>query len=402
MDDRDKLNNLEDAKQFLRKQGLRIDEKIVRKVVAVISGKSMQSLFSLYDTKKGTIRAFCGKGTVIKVQKLYKSDKLKPYLEYIDGLSTDRTVETETQKQIIGGALKQPPVGTQPSSRSSEPTIQKPIRNVATNECPASPANIDVHMLKECGIPANKAPYLLLDWNTSHTKGFHERCIFYKKVFDDVKIRKIPFDKALALSLLESKSIKYNIKSGQRDADIARKYRPWENKDNFSVSFKAMGFGEEPLPPVKKHLDEITNVLSKFKIEVDEIRNKHQWYVTFESQHDAHFSDMLSHCWEIKWEIEKYGQEKQVYGLEIKELISENDIKIPEGVNLDDFQIIHTELIVNHKKDPRVKELVKSQHKMSDRLKLLNDEIISTLKKQEYFRHSAFCKTCSELDDSDI
>lgn len=83
-----KLNNSEDAKRFLQRLGLHIDEAVVRQVVNVLSGRAHQSLYSLHATRPDKPPPVCGKGTVYKIKKLYDTAELQPYLDYVSNALT--------------------------------------------------------------------------------------------------------------------------------------------------------------------------------------------------------------------------------------------------------------------------------------------------------------------------
>jgi len=91
----DKLNNPEEAKRFLQRQGLYIDEAAVRQVANVLSGKVKRSLFSLHATTRDKPAPVCGKGTAYKIKKLYDKGELQPYLDYL--ANSPNTDETRTE-----------------------------------------------------------------------------------------------------------------------------------------------------------------------------------------------------------------------------------------------------------------------------------------------------------------
>lgn len=244
MDNKDNLENLEDAKKFLRSLGLHVDEDVVRKIVNVLVGKVSQSWYSFYASRDGKPPPICGKGTVDKIKKLYKSGQLGLYIDY---LNQEATKESEKgQTSLVPLVTKDKEI--QLSENNQLNTIQPPINSPETNInfCSASPEGLDVRILKEWGIPKKAAPHIMFEWNKNHNKGLHDECIRYKSFIFDVHVNKIPYDKALAISFLESQDDEFDAKSGETDADIARKYRPWESKENLDVSFKAMGIGVEP------------------------------------------------------------------------------------------------------------------------------------------------------------
>ncbi|MFZ1915541.1 MAG: hypothetical protein WAU55_10795 [Dehalococcoidales bacterium] len=79
----DKLSNSEEIKGFLQDLGIRIDEAVVRQVVSILSGKSRESLYSLYARGKNERTPLCGKGSVYKIKKLFDEERLQPYLDYV-------------------------------------------------------------------------------------------------------------------------------------------------------------------------------------------------------------------------------------------------------------------------------------------------------------------------------
>lgn len=115
------MNNSEDAKRFLRGLGLHVDEGVLQQVVNVLSGKTHQSLYSLYATRQGMSPPICGKGTVYKIKKLYDGGELRPYLVY---LSQRGTVDEELES-IAGSkeiAVTSPPLRPPPVP-PTHPTI---------------------------------------------------------------------------------------------------------------------------------------------------------------------------------------------------------------------------------------------------------------------------------------
>jgi hypothetical protein len=65
-----------------------VDEDVVRRVLAVLRKESQGTLYDLYQTgrrRDGSERTpICGKGTVDKISRLYRQEKLAPYLRYLD------------------------------------------------------------------------------------------------------------------------------------------------------------------------------------------------------------------------------------------------------------------------------------------------------------------------------
>lgn len=72
----DKLSNSEDAKAFLQELGIRVEQTVVIRVINVLSGKTVQSLYSFYASRPDKPAPICGKGSVYKIKKLYDSGKL--------------------------------------------------------------------------------------------------------------------------------------------------------------------------------------------------------------------------------------------------------------------------------------------------------------------------------------
>ncbi|MFC1943293.1 hypothetical protein ACFLWO_01780 [Chloroflexota bacterium] len=100
-----KILNESDAVQFLHGVHLRVDESVVCKVLNVLRGKDDTSLYELHSKKPrrdGTPRtSICGKGTIDKISTLFKSGKLKPYLQYLDEASKPQYRPSLQQKDHI-------------------------------------------------------------------------------------------------------------------------------------------------------------------------------------------------------------------------------------------------------------------------------------------------------------
>jgi hypothetical protein len=171
--------------------GIRVDEGVVYRIVSILSGKSKKSLYSLYTSKEGERTSICGKGTTDKIKKLYKSGQLKPYLDYLS------------------------------EKVNEEKTLEPPV-NVGATDCLASPLTIDVAMLKTLGVPAKKAPGILYEWRSLHSKGFHDICFLYKTFLEDLHERQIPFKKAEAIFHSELAAKIFNLGSTQQEAEVVR------------------------------------------------------------------------------------------------------------------------------------------------------------------------------------
>jgi hypothetical protein len=82
----DKINNDADLAKFLRGLGLTCGDKVLYQVVDAIEGNGTNSLYDLYTNgprRDGTERtSICSKGTVSKIQRLYKTGELSAFLSY--------------------------------------------------------------------------------------------------------------------------------------------------------------------------------------------------------------------------------------------------------------------------------------------------------------------------------
>lgn len=105
----DKFLNQEEATQFLRKLGLKIEESVICQVIEAITSNN-QSLYELYasgNRRDGSARSpVCGKGTADKIKRLYEKGKLDPYLSYLGYRAyipdlDDLTANLEKKKSII-------------------------------------------------------------------------------------------------------------------------------------------------------------------------------------------------------------------------------------------------------------------------------------------------------------
>lgn len=107
------ITNSEQAKQFLRRLGLTVDEAVVRQVVRILQGKTSDSLYSVYAQRPDKQLPICGKGSAYKIKRLYAADKLAPYLEYLSRASATKqeTHHTRTLRALAGrlaGAINMP------------------------------------------------------------------------------------------------------------------------------------------------------------------------------------------------------------------------------------------------------------------------------------------------------
>jgi|GEM_PF-2196815 len=434
----DKLNNSEDVKRFLGGLGLHIDESIVKQVLNVLTKKSKKSLYSLYATRKDMPPPVCGKGTAYKIRKFYNQGELKPYLAYLSTQETINEPKTEQIKEVEPGIPKEKETEHPEVDHAITPQAQKRSTDLDAGCCSASPESFDVTTLIKLGVPPKKAPGILYEWRSSHKKGSHNGCSLYKKFIDDLNESKIPYKQAEAILRLELRSKLFN-----RDVELARIYRPWESLENFKASIK-----ENESEEMKKHLDEITTLLINFKKEVETVRNNRQWDVTFEVEKNDLFTDMLNHCWDVKWEFDQFKREKFIYDLSMKELISRIKIAALPGVNeifvesiayyvvflsvyhklphyrieshngadwmlsigdgnqsmdiatgareiVDEYQRLHTALINWFKKDPAIKTLLDARGRMLGFLKSLQQKLGDALEKRIYYHHTS-CQKCPE------
>ncbi|MFC1981535.1 hypothetical protein ACFLVN_04765 [Chloroflexota bacterium] len=113
-------------------------------------------------------------------------------------------------------------------------------KEIKPETCQAPPDNIDVTMLKKWRVPSKKAPGLLYEWRSCHREGSHDKCCSYQNLIDDLTVKGILFEEAEAL-LNEELTAKYlDSEIIQRTVDLARIYRPWENKDNWEICLKEL------------------------------------------------------------------------------------------------------------------------------------------------------------------
>jgi len=343
-------------------------------------------------------------------------------------------------------------VKSEHSRQDDSPSLGTNAMSVSTtaqekfSTCQAPPANIDVAMLKEWKVPPKKAPPILNEWLFNHKKGSHDVCVLYKNFVDDLNIRKIPINQALAILVMELRDKEHNLKSGQQDAELIRKYRPWESRENRDAFMKAMGLFHSPSEDMKKHLTEIAVLLNNFIEEVNAVIYEQQWDVTFEIEQNVLFDDMMSHCCEVRWEFIRFSQERGRYESVMRELVFRITQEIPieaeepfaesialcamyralryglpeyrigtfndtnwrlsilENNNAIDVatgdkgllglcQKKHTELIEKYRQDLQIKELLNLRKKMLGYLKSLQQQIRYALIKQTY-THNTFCLKC--------
>ncbi len=117
------ISSKEEAKQFLKETlGLRVDEPVVRKIVAIHRGESNSSFYELYAAGKyrdGRQRnPICGNGTIRKVREFCLEGKLDPYLTYVDSAGCPGTAPTP--QLLVPSSFPSPPVSPLPAVLFSE------------------------------------------------------------------------------------------------------------------------------------------------------------------------------------------------------------------------------------------------------------------------------------------
>jgi replicative DNA helicase len=98
--DGDRIQNTSQAVSFLRSMSLRVPLQNVKKVLAVLMGNG-RSKRSLYTTPGNT--GVVGKGTVKKIEDLYKNGRLSPFLDYLDGGRYQESASEPDDVQVITG-----------------------------------------------------------------------------------------------------------------------------------------------------------------------------------------------------------------------------------------------------------------------------------------------------------
>ncbi len=446
----DKLNNSGDVKKFLRGLGLHVDANVVQQVVNVLSGKSDQSLYSLYATRKDIQLPVCGKGTVYKIKKLYGKGELKPYLAYLSDSPIVYTDGTEQGKEAEHEVQEEARIEHLESDCAITQQTQKLSANLDASYCMASPDNIDVNFLKKNRIPPKKAPKILFEWRYCHREGSHDKCCLYQNLIDDLTVKKITFERAEALLCLELQAKDLGSEIIQKDASLARIYRPWENKGNWEIWIKELQELRTPGPLKKQHLDEVTDLLRRFQEEVENTRAEQNWDIIFKVEQDPLFADMMDHCNEIQWDFDRIRLQRLKYEPIMKKLIStiaqespaeaNEDFtkfvvryaanrpvhrKLPDysinphegtawrltiqegekGTNIaigsqermEQCRVLHIDLISVYKRDLAIKKLRSVRRDILIHLKSLHEQISDTLTRQDYFY--TLCSRCIQLRD---
>ena len=285
---------------------------------------------------------------------------------------------------------------------------------------------------------------------SSVKEGYHDKCCLHQNLIDDLTINGIRFEWAEALlrAKLEGKYLGSEII--QKDADLARIYRPWENKDNWEICLKELQELRTPGPLKKQHLDEVTDLLRRFQEEVENARAEQNWDITFNVEKDPLFANMMDHCYEIQRDFDRIRLLRFKYEPIMKKLISTITRKSPPEANedfakfvvryavnppihhklpdysmnphdgttwwltiqegkkgtniaigsqerIEQCRVLHIDLISVYKRDLAIKKLRSVRREILIHLKSLHEQINDTLTRQDYFY--TLCSRCIQLCD---
>jgi hypothetical protein len=114
----DRLCSQEESERFLRALGLTLQEKKVRVVVGTLRGNTGLSKYDLWAHGKsrhgGERKPVCGKGTVDKIERLFKVGKLEPYLAFLATTQAgcERLEQIQDESDVWTGAAPAPTAQT--------------------------------------------------------------------------------------------------------------------------------------------------------------------------------------------------------------------------------------------------------------------------------------------------
>jgi hypothetical protein len=166
--------------------------------------------------------------------------------------------------------------------------------------CKTSPENMDVVKLSELLIPKKEAPEILREWRSFHRQGEHEYCELFTKLIEDLQIRKIPFKNARGMLQLGIRALRFDMKKEKNDLESARAYRPWESIESHSSFVKESEEIRKPGPLRLTHLNDITQIIYKFQLEIESAIEQEDWLQKFSIENNEIIDNFFEHFPEIQ------------------------------------------------------------------------------------------------------
>ncbi len=169
-----------------------------------------------------------------------------------------------------------------------------------SGSCPAPPDNVDVVILKNWGVPAQKAPEIVFNWRSYHRQGKHDICQLFSHFREDLVTRKIPFNNAEAMLEEGIRANIFHVEKAHQDVDMARAYRPWESIKNRKALFREMQERDKPIYEGRqKHLEEIENLLKKLRDDVLSSLSTQEYDDVLRVEEHPLFESLMSHCFDV-------------------------------------------------------------------------------------------------------
>ena len=296
----DKIQGEGSSDKCLSALGIRIQRDVVDKIIAVLRKESDLTLYSLYayGKRRDSINRvpICGKGTVYKIKKLYDEGKLNSYLACNDGKECSleiSEVDSNDNQAIL------PKKSVERDTNDAKSCLNPP------------PEKVDVAMLKSWGIPAKKAPEILLKWLSFHREGSHEMCKSFRNLEEDLRIRKIPFKEAEINLEAELWAREFGVDDMLEDIELRKTYRSWENIHNFKTFKKEIDVKNQPIIIAReRHLDELVDRLISWKANIEEALPKDIYDTISDIRQDPLFESIMTHCFGISRAYDKILLEK--------------------------------------------------------------------------------------------
>ena len=284
----DKLSNSRDAARFLRGLGLNLDEAVVHQVVNSLSGDSSQSLYSLHAQRKDKPPPICAKASVYKIKKLYDTDQLRPYLDYLSNtLATGKTENLPT-----------------PDKESAGTNAQE-----KSNICLAPPDNIDVNVLKSWGVPLGKRAEIISQWFYWHKRGRHDICQIFPRLKEDITVRRFPFNEAERLWMADIWATTYHIDDFRADLNLYRTYRPQEHPKSYQVFISNIQERCKPIYEARqKHLSDVENLLRELRDAVLIALATKKYDNLLKMEENPLFESLQTHCYDVYnffWDLKR-------------------------------------------------------------------------------------------------
>jgi len=176
-----------------------------------------------------------------------------------------------------------------------------------SGDCVSSPDEMTLDHLIKLGVPKSKSPHVIYEWRQHHLEGKHNLCACYPKLFKDVQ-NGIPFVNAHAILQMEIRGNMFHLESAIAHAEIARIYRPWENRDNYDALFKEIESRRKADPNYvarMNHIGEVRGILFKFGEQIKRSIDSQRIDNKLEIENTDSFEFLLHHDSEVYWQ---YGQ----------------------------------------------------------------------------------------------